>query len=102
MCRWMAYKGNPVRLSTILTYPENSIVHQAKDAKYHPGCQYSSKLIAEKRNCRVNADGFGVAWYSTDVKDEQSCVFRSTQPSWGDMNLMELGRVIKSPTVFAQ
>ncbi|GAB5357079.1 hypothetical protein AAMO2058_000343400 [Amorphochlora amoebiformis] len=103
MCRWMAYKGSPVKLNTLLTFPENSIVNQAKDARYHPGCNYQSVEIAEKRNNRVNADGFGVAWYpiDSDEKLKESCVFRSTQPSWGDLNLLELAKHVKSDAIFA-
>eukprot|EP00469_Lotharella_globosa_P012961 CAMPEP_0167782768 /NCGR_PEP_ID=MMETSP0111_2-20121227/6702_1 /TAXON_ID=91324 /ORGANISM="Lotharella globosa, Strain CCCM811" /LENGTH=546 /DNA_ID=CAMNT_0007673639 /DNA_START=81 /DNA_END=1721 /DNA_ORIENTATION=- len=76
-------------------------MNQAKNAQYQPGCRYQNKRIAEKRNCRVNADGFGVAWYTTVETDVESCVFRSTMPSWGDVNLAELSNHVESPSVFA-
>ncbi len=102
MCRWMAYKGAPVKLDLLLTFPENSLTNQAKNAEYHPGCQYSSERVAAKRNCRVNADGFGIAWYGVEqVNRATSCVFRSIMPSWGDVNLREIASHVRSGSVFA-
>jgi len=90
-----------VRLELLLTYPENSIINQAKDAQFLPGCKYKNQNLLDKRNCRVNADGFGVAWYSDDIKRKHACLFRSTKPSWGDCNLAEISSYVESPTIFA-
>ncbi|GAB5366616.1 hypothetical protein AAMO2058_001158800 [Amorphochlora amoebiformis] len=99
MCRWLAYRGPPINLSTLVLYPENSIINQSRDAQFLPGLTYENQAITDKRNNRVNADGFGVAWYTKGRKN--ACLYKSTQPSWGDSNLLELADHVESPTIFA-
>jgi predicted glutamine amidotransferase len=48
----------------------------------------------------INADGFGIGWYSPEV-NKTPCVFRSTQPIWSNRNLTNLASKVRSPLIFA-
>lgn len=85
MCRWLAYSGSPIPIEALVSKPENSLIHQSKDAALGATA--------------INADGFGAGWYSPG--DQIPAVFHSIQPAWADPNLGELGRHIKSPLFFA-
>jgi predicted glutamine amidotransferase len=84
MCRWMAYVGDPVRLSELLIEPEHSLIDQS----------LHSRLGATT----TNGDGFGIGWYG--VGDTPG-VFHSTDPAWNDRNLKELAEHLVSPLLFA-
>jgi len=61
MCRWVTVLANdPISLSDVVLAPSNSIVHQSRDATFHPG-------YGEVNNAALNADGFGVGWYHRNV-----------------------------------
>ena len=79
MCRWLAYQGNPIYLEQLVYQPEHSLVHQS--------------LEARKAVTRVNADGFGLGWYT-----ERSTpgTFHEVLPAWGDENLKSLAHHIHS------
>lgn len=83
MCRWLAYRGAPLRVSELVLHPKHSIVAQSLD----------SPLGAEP----VNGDGFGLGWYPAGAPDEEPAVFSSVEPAWHDENLRELARVVWSP-----
>lgn len=88
MCRISAYLGNfPVVLSTILDNPDNSLIQQSI------ACREDSFI-------KVNADGFGVGWYSHDIS-RVPAVFKSTQPAWNDPNLRDLGGLVQSKCFLA-
>ena len=53
MCRWLAYLGEPMQVSTIVLDAQHSIVAQS----------LNSPLGAET----VNGDGFGLGWYRKDA-----------------------------------
>jgi predicted glutamine amidotransferase len=84
MCRWLAYSGSPVQLSSVLYQGVNSFVGQS----------LHSRLGAEP----TNGDGFGVGWYGAPATPG---VFHSTEPAWNDSNLKELAEHISSPLFFA-
>lgn len=86
MCRYAAYLGPPRRLSELVYKPANSLIHQATDAMM-------SKT-------RINADGFGVGWYSPELSPEPA-VFKDTSPVWNNYNLGELADKISSPCILA-
>jgi glutamine amidotransferase len=81
MCRWLAYRGAPIRTGDLLLHPQHSLVAQS----------LNSPLGAET----VNGDGFGVGWYPTD--GSRPALFRSTEPAWNDFNLRELAEAVTSP-----
>jgi len=84
MCRWLAYKGSPVRMDYLLYRPQHSLIDQS----------LHSQLGAET----TNGDGFGVGWYG--VGDTPG-VFHSVEPAWNDRNLRDISAHIQSPLVFA-
>ncbi|WP_038173188.1 class II glutamine amidotransferase [Vibrio pacinii] len=73
MCRWLAYQGSPIYLDQLVYEPEHSLVHQSLDAR--------------KAVTRVNADGFGLGWYTERTTPGQ---FHDVLPAWGDENLRSL------------
>jgi len=83
MCRFVFYRGAPIRLSSLVTEPAHSIIHQS----------YRSR----EREEPLNGDGFGVAWYSHD--DDRPAVFKDVTPAWNNQNLLSLARVVLSPCV---
>ena len=86
MCRFAMYLGPPIRLSKLVTEPSNSIIHQSYDAK--------------ERAEPLNGDGFGVAWYVPELRDEPA-VFKSISPAWNDANLLNLAPVTRSHCLLA-
>lgn len=86
MCRFVFYDGEPIHLASLITDPENSLIHQSFDA--------------QEREEPLNGDGFGVAWYPTD-QHLDAALFRSITPAWNNQNLRHLARAIKSRRVLA-
>lgn len=79
MCRWLAYQGESIYLDQLVYEPEHSLVHQS--------------LEARKAVTRVNADGFGLGWYTERDTPGQ---FHEVLPAWGDENLRSLTHHIRS------
>lgn len=79
MCRWIAYIGSPVPMEQLIIEPENSLIHQS--------------LAAKEGAETTNGDGFGVGWYG-DAPEPG--LYKSTEPAWGDRNLAELSKHIRS------
>ncbi len=86
MCRFVLYVGNPIRLSSLITEPENSLIHQSFDNR--------------ERSEPLNGDGFGVAWYEPELQ-ASAALFRSVTPAWNNQNLRHLARVTASGCVLA-
>ena len=86
MCRFALYLGPPIRLSTLVTEPANSIIHQSFDS------QEGSETL--------NGDGFGVAWYVPELEPEPA-VFREISPAWNNQNLFNLAPVSVSGCLLA-
>lgn len=79
MCRWAAWHGKPLFLSEILTSPDHSLIHQARDASE---CKTA-----------INADGFGLAWYD---KRPAPGLYRDVYPAWSDTNLRSLAEQVQA------
>tara|TARA_R110002111_G_scaffold2705_3_gene17910 strand:+ start:37103 stop:37936 length:834 start_codon:yes stop_codon:yes gene_type:complete len=79
MCRWLAYSGSPLKLSSLLTRPNHSLIDQSRHA-----IQNVESL---------NGDGFGVGWYGDDPTPG---VYRDTHPAWNDENFQHLSEHIQS------
>jgi len=87
MCRWLAYSGSPIPMEELLFKPRFSLIDQSLHAQH--GAQ------------TTNGDGFGVGWYPADggVPADgayEPTVFRGIGPAWGDANLRELSRSVRS------
>ncbi|MFA9229205.1 MAG: class II glutamine amidotransferase [Microgenomates group bacterium] len=79
MCRWAAYIGKPIFLEEIISQPGHSLIHQS-----HHATQCHSA---------INADGFGLAWYSDKIEPG---LYRDVLPAWSDPNLRSLTAQVKS------
>jgi len=119
MCRFTVYKGRSIPLGEILIIPDNSLLHQSRDASYHPGYPLCSLVCLQsfkyclfpltgvtdpqfRRNIRVNGDGFGIGWYSDNPNSPTlgSCLFKLTSPAWSNINFRNIGHYVCSPVVF--
>jgi len=78
--------GPEITLDVLMTRPTNSIIHQS----------FQSRLRKEP----LNGDGFGVVWYVPNISSEPA-QFRSIQPAWNNVNLLQLARVSRSPVILA-
>jgi glutamine amidotransferase len=83
MCRWIAYRGRPIFLETLLFEPENSLISQS--------------LRCRKADVATNGDGFGIGWYG---ERDTPGIYRETLPAWNDRNLRSLAHHISSPLFF--
>jgi glutamine amidotransferase len=84
MCRFTFYHGPSLRISSLVTEPTNSIIHQS--------------YLSQERSEPLNGDGFGVAWYP---REGEPGLFRSVTPAWNNANLVSLSRVVESRCILA-
>lgn len=84
MCRFLAYSGEPVFLSSLVSAPAHSLVHQS--------------LHAAEAKTGTNGDGFGLGWYGE--RDEPG-LYREVRPAWSDENLRSLCDQVRSRLFFA-
>ncbi len=82
----MLYLGTEITISSLVTEPTHSIIHQS----------YNSKEGEEP----LNGDGFGLAWYAPHLPEEPA-LFKAVTPAWNNMNLLSLARVTKSSCILA-
>jgi predicted glutamine amidotransferase len=86
MCRFTLYLGPEIRLSSLLTDPDHSLIRQSTHSR--------------EREEPLNGDGFGVGWYAPRFTREPA-VFRSITPAWNNRNLHNLARVVASDCILA-
>ena len=84
MCRWAAYRGNPLYLEELVSSPAHSLIEQSH--------------CASRAKTATNGDGFGVAWYGDHPEPGR---YRDILPAWSDCNLRSLAHQIKSPLFLA-
>ena len=84
MCSWAAYIGASIYLSDILSAPNHSLIKQSK--------------AADEGKARLNADGFGVAWYG---ELRVPGLFEYVHPAWSDANLKSISKQVKSSLFLA-
>src|SRR5262245_30047238 len=85
MCRFLAYRGEPVLLHDLLYRPAHSIVEQS--------CR------ARDQEEPLNPDGFGIGWYVPELSPCPAVV-RSLLPAWSNDSLKSLARLTRSGAVF--
>ena len=86
MCRHLARIGPPVSLQALLLDPPCSLLRQ-------------SWAPRRQRNGRVNADGFGVGWYSPERPAPAR--YRRAVPMWSDASFASLAGVVTSACILA-
>lgn len=84
MCRFLAYRGEPIFLADLVHAPVHSLVHQS--------------LHAAEAKTGTNGDGFGVGWYGERFEPG---LYREIRPAWSDENLRSLCEQVRSGLFFA-
>jgi glutamine amidotransferase len=84
MCRFLAYRGEPIFLADLICTPKHSLVHQS--------------LHAEEAKTGTNGDGFGIGWYGERAEPG---LYREIRPAWSDENLKSLCEQVRSRLFFA-
>lgn len=119
MCRWVVYFGrDKVRLEDVIVRPKHSLFAQAK----HGGLAWNDAVSLQhlpellnfmQRNNAINVDGFGVAFFVDDEKEEDKdkdeetpcgCdvgCFKSVLPICNSETLRSLARVLRSSRFLA-
>lgn len=86
MCRFAAYLGPEIFISSLVTKPNHSIIHQSYQAR--------------ERIEPLNGDGFGIGWYAPQFCSTPA-LFKEVSPAWSNQNLLDVARVTKSSCIFA-
>ena len=84
MCRWIAYRGEPVLMETLVADSHHSLIAQSLNA--------SESVTA------TNGDGFGLGWYSERATPG---IYREIRPAWSDENLRSICAQVRSRLFFA-
>ena len=84
MCRFLAYRGEPILLESLVSAPAHSLIHQS--------------LHATEAKTETNGDGFGVGWYG---ERPFPGLYREVHPAWSDENLRSLCAQVRASLFFA-
>ncbi|MFC0408215.1 class II glutamine amidotransferase [Roseomonas elaeocarpi] len=84
MCRFLAYRGEPILMDTLVAAPCHSLIHQS--------------LHATECKTETNGDGFGLGWYG---EREEPGLYREVRPAWSDENLRSIASQVRSRLFFA-
>jgi glutamine amidotransferase len=84
MCRFIAYRGNPILMEDVIACPVRSLIQQS--------------LHAYESRSETNGDGFGIGWYG---ERDTPGLYRELRPAWSDENLRSLCANVRSPLFFA-
>lgn len=89
MCRHLGHVGpQPVTLASLVTEPSHALLVQS----YAPADMRGGGT--------VNADGFGVGWWS-DASASAPTVYRRDMPMWTDSSFLDLAPAVASRAVVA-
>lgn len=88
MCRHLGWLGEPVSIASLVLEPANSLLVQS----YSPRRQ---------KHGLMNADGWGVGFYSADAPDGTPRRWRSATPLWGDGSFASVAPALRSGCVVA-
>jgi glutamine amidotransferase len=88
MCRHLGWLGAPVSVASLVLDPPNGVLVQS----------YSPRL---QKHGLMNADGWGVGFYSADVPDDTPRRWRSAAPLWGDASFASVAPALRSGCVVA-
>lgn len=88
MCRHLGWLGEPVSVASLILEPANGLLVQS----YSPRRQ---------KHGLMNADGWGVGFYSPELPDGAPCRWRSATPMWGDASLASVAPALRSGCIVA-
>lgn len=86
MCRHTAWLGRPWTLQELLVDPPQGLLRQSWEPR-------------RQRHGVVNADGFGVGWFSAERPEPAR--YRRAAPMWADPSFASLAGVVRSGCVLA-
>lgn len=84
MCRFLAYRGEPILLEDLVAAPAHSLIDQS--------------LRANEARTTTNGDGFGIGWYG---ERDTPGLYREVHPAWSDENLRSICAQVRSRLFFA-
>ena len=84
MCRFLAYRGAPLLLETLVAAPAHSLIHQS--------------MHATEAKTETNGDGFGIGWYGERTTPG---LYREVHPAWSDENLRSHCAQVRAGLFFA-
>jgi predicted glutamine amidotransferase len=84
MCRWVAYRGEPIYMEEVVTKPSHSLIQQS--------------MQATEAKTGTNGDGFGIGWYGDRPSPG---VYRELRPAWSDENLKSICEQVRARLFFA-
>ena len=84
MCRFLAYRGEPLLLESLVAAPAHSLIHQS--------------MHATEAKTETNGDGFGIGWYG---ERPYPGLYREVHPAWSDENLRSLCAQVRAGLFFA-
>ena len=79
MCRFLAYRGEPILLEDLVAAPAHSLIDQS--------------LRANEARTTTNGDGFGIGWYG---ERDTPGLYREVHPAWSDENLRSICAQVRS------
>jgi glutamine amidotransferase len=88
MCRHLGWLGKPVSVASLVMEPANGLMVQS----YSPRRQ---------KHGLMNADGWGVGFYSPHTPDGVPCRWRSAAPLWGDASFASVAPALRSGCIVA-
>lgn len=88
MCRHLGWLGDPVSVASLVLEPANSLLVQS----YAPRRQ---------KHGLMNADGWGVGFFSSDVPDGTPRRWRSATPLWGDASFASMAPALRGGCIVA-
>ncbi|MGV0579567.1 ergothioneine biosynthesis protein EgtC [Mycolicibacterium elephantis] len=88
MCRHLGWLGDPVSVASLVLEPANSLLVQS----YSPRRQ---------KHGLMNADGWGVGFFSSDVPDGTPRRWRSATPLWGDASFASMAPALRGGCIVA-
>jgi glutamine amidotransferase len=88
MCRHLGWLGEPRSVASLVLEPPYGLLVQS----YAPRRQ---------KHGLMNADGWGVGFYSPDLPDGRPCRWRSAAPLWGDGSFASVAPALRSGCVVA-
>lgn len=88
MCRHLGWLGDPVSVASLVLEPANGLAVQS----YAPRRQ---------KHGLMNADGWGVGFFSSDVPDGTPRRWRSATPLWGDASFASVAPALRGGCIVA-
>jgi glutamine amidotransferase len=88
MCRHLGWLGESVPITSLVLDPPNGLLVQS----YSPRRQ---------KHGLMNADGWGVGFFSSDAADDVPRRWRSAAPLWGDASFASVAPALRSGCVVA-